>query len=71
MESEFFVHTLSLDCSCLVKIKNSPFLVVLTSVSSNSNCLTFFILGLGDIKNLVVGPVDELTLLIFEDLEPS
>jgi hypothetical protein len=71
METEFFVKTLSLNCLCLVKIDNSPFLVVLTGVFGNSNWVSFFILGVGNIKNLVVGPIDELTLLEFEDLEPS
>jgi len=48
-----------------------PFLAVLTIVSSYTNFLALYVLLLIDIKYFVVGPVDELTVVILEDLEPS
>jgi hypothetical protein len=39
-------------------------------VTLDANLLTFFIFASTNIKDLVVGPVDELTVLVLEDLEP-
>jgi len=44
VESKFFIQSLGLSLGCFVKIKDSPFLVVFTSVVSNTNSLSFFIL---------------------------
>jgi hypothetical protein len=42
-----------------------------TVVGPNSYSLTFNVFSSLDIKNLVVGPVDELILIVLEELEPS
>jgi hypothetical protein len=71
METKFFVQSLSLNLSSLVKIDNLPLLVSSIVVTPNSNCLSFLVLCSLDIKDLVVGPVDELVFVELEDLEPS
>jgi hypothetical protein len=40
-------------------------------VTPDSNLLSFNIFSSSDIEDLVVGPVDELAVLILENLEPS
>jgi hypothetical protein len=40
-------------------------------VTPNDNFSSFFIFSTMDIKSLLVGPIDELFLLILEELEPS
>jgi len=49
-----------------VKIDNLPLLVLSSVIVPNSNGSTFFILSSFNIKDLVVLPVDELTVLILE-----
>ena len=71
MKSKLLVETLSLDLVSLVKIDDLPFLMSSLVVAPNSNWCSFLILSSLDIENLVVAPVDELILFIFEDLEPS
>jgi hypothetical protein len=71
VESKFLIKAFSLCLFSLIKIKHSPLLVVLSSVICNSNSLTFLVLWSSYIKNLVICPVNELTLFKFEDLEPS
>jgi len=39
-------------------------------VTLDANGMTFLVFASCNIKDLVVGPVDELTVLVLEDLEP-
>jgi hypothetical protein len=71
METKFFVQSLSLNLSSLVKIDNLPLLVSSIVVTPNSNSLSFLVLCSSNIKDLIVGPVDELIFVELEDLEPS
>jgi len=45
--------------------------MISTVVAPNTYSMAFFILGSFNIKNLVVLPVNELFVLIFENLPPS
>jgi hypothetical protein len=70
VESEVGIKSLGLDSLSLVKIDNSPSLVGL-SVVAPDNCLSsFFVSSTMNIKYLLVGPVDELLLLVLEELPP-
>jgi hypothetical protein len=40
-------------------------------VTPDTNLMAFFVFTSSNIKDLVVGPIDELAVLILEDLEPS
>jgi hypothetical protein len=71
VESEFFIQSLGFSLSSLVKIKNLPHLIVLTRVVFKIYIFTFFVFAVSYTKNFVISPVDELTLLVLEDLEPS
>jgi hypothetical protein len=71
VETKFFVESLSLNLSSLVKIDNLPLLVSSIVVTPNSNSLSFLVLCSSNIKDLIVGPVDELIFVELEDLEPS
>jgi hypothetical protein len=71
VEAEFFIESLGLKLSGLIKIEYLPLLVFSSVITPNSNCLSFNILSSFNIKNLVVIPVEELAILILEDLEPS
>jgi hypothetical protein len=71
VESKVFVKALGLRSSSLVKISDEPLLVLSSVVTPNTNCLAFNILSSFNVKDLVVGPIDELAILILEDLEPS
>jgi len=71
MESEFLVETLSSNLFSLVNIDDLPLLVSSLLVSINDNSLSFIILSAINSKYLVVGWIDELVALIFENLEPS
>jgi hypothetical protein len=70
MESEFSWKSLSLNLLCLVFIDNIPSLVNLTMIAVDNYFGSFFVLSSWDIKNLVVGPVDELVVLVLEELPP-
>jgi hypothetical protein len=70
VETEFFIQSLSLNLSGLVKIKYIPSLSSTSVVIFNSNSLTFFILFISNTKNFAVRPVDELASFVFEYLEP-
>jgi hypothetical protein len=54
VETEVIIHSLGLCLGSLVKIENLPFLVLLSSVVSNTNGISFFVLAVSNIKNLVV-----------------
>jgi hypothetical protein len=71
METELLVEALSSYLISLIKINNLPLLSFTSVVSKDTNCLTFFVLAAFDIKYLIVGPVNELIVLVFEYLEPS
>jgi hypothetical protein len=71
MEAPFFAHSLGLFLLSLVKIDNLPLLVFSSVVTPNSYGLAFNILSSFNIKYFAVLPIDELTVLILEDLEPS
>ena len=71
MESEFFVESLGFKLGGFIKINNLPLLMLSSIVTPNTNCMSFLIFASLDIENLVVGPVNELAVLILEDLEPS
>jgi hypothetical protein len=71
VESEVFADSFNLRTLGFVKIDNSPSLVSSSVVTMNLNSLTFFILSTRYIKDLAAGPVNELIVLIFENLEPS
>jgi hypothetical protein len=71
MESEVFIESLSWILFHFINIGNSPLLVFTIVVSENSDCIAFLILAACDIKNLIVVPVDELTVLKLEYLPPT
>jgi hypothetical protein len=71
METEFVIKTLLSILVSFIKVNNFPLLVSTTIVTKYSNCCTFFIFASLNFNDLVVGPVDELVVLILEDLEPS
>jgi len=71
VESEFFVESLGFKLRGFIKINNLPLLSFASVVTPDSNLLTLFVFATSYIKNLIVGPVDELAVLILEDLEPS
>jgi len=71
VKAKFFVKSLGLILVSLVYIKYLPLLMLSFVVSPNTDGVTFFILGSFNIKNLVVLPVNELFVLIFENLPPS
>jgi hypothetical protein len=66
METKLLVESCSSIFLCFVKIHNWPFLVASTSVVLDSNLLSFNVLWISYIKNLIVGPVDELVILELE-----
>jgi hypothetical protein len=66
VETEFLVETLGFCLISLVKIENLPFLVRLVIVTLDTNYLSFLVLAVFNVKNFVVSPVNELTLVIFE-----
>jgi hypothetical protein len=71
VETEFFIQSLGLNLVSFVKIDNLPLLVLTIVVFLDTNSLTFLVFAVLDIKYLTVAPVDELTLLKLEHLEPS
>jgi hypothetical protein len=71
METEVLVDSLSLWSLGFVKINNIPLLSSGSIVFENTNCVAFFILSVFNIKDSLILPVNELTILIFENLEPS
>ena len=71
MEAELFVKSLSLKLISFVKIDNIPLLSFGSIVAPNLNWVSFFVLTTSDVKDLVIGPVDELVVLVLEDLPPS
>jgi hypothetical protein len=71
MESKFLVKSFGLNFISFIKIDYLPLLVFTSVVTVNPNWVSFLILCTSDIKDLVIGPVDELVILILEDLEPS
>jgi hypothetical protein len=71
VDTELIIESLGLSLLSLIKIKNLPFLVCSAVVSSNTNSIAFFILRSSYVKDLVIGPVDELIIIVLEDLEPS
>jgi len=71
MESKVFADTLGLDCLCFVKIDYIPDLSLGSIVAPHLYWVAFLVFSSSDIKDLVVGPVDELVVLILEDLEPA
>jgi hypothetical protein len=71
MEAKIFVETLSLDSISLVKIDNIPNLSSGFVVAPNLNWVSFLIFTSSDIKDLAVGPIDELAIFVLENLEPA
>jgi len=71
METKLFIQPLGLYLGSFIEIDDFPPLILITRVILNTNSLALFIFTVFYIKNLVVGPVDELIILIFENLEPS
>jgi len=71
MEAKIFVETLSLDSISFVKIDNIPNLSFGFVVAPYLNWVSFLVFTSSDIKDLAVGPVDELAILILENLEPA
>jgi hypothetical protein len=73
METELFIEAFGSQFLSLVNIHNLPSLVssIFTSSAANLDGLTFLILGLVNLENLVVGWVDEVLSLKLEYLEPS
>jgi hypothetical protein len=71
VESKFFIQTFSGSLLSFVKVKNLPFLVGFSSITPNTNLGSFFVFWLDDIKHFFVGPVNELTIFILENLEPT
>jgi hypothetical protein len=71
MESKVFAYTLGLNGLCFVKIDHIPDLSFRSIVAPYLNWVAFLVFSSSDIKDLVVGPVDELVVLILEDLEPA
>jgi hypothetical protein len=71
MEAKVFVDSLGLWALCFVKIDNLPLLMFASVVTPDTNLMAFFVFTSSNIKDLVVGPVNKLAVLILEDLEPS
>ena len=71
METKLFIDSLSSSLVSLVKIQNLPLLSFRSVITPYLNWVHFFESASLNIKDLVVGPVDELVALILEDLEPS
>lgn len=71
MEAKSFVETLGLDSISFVKVDNLPFLCLGSVVAIYLDWVTFLVFTSSDIKDLAVGPVDELVVLVLENLEPS
>jgi hypothetical protein len=71
IEAKFFIKSLGFSLGCLVNIEDLPFLSFGSVVAPNLNWVSFYIFSSSNIKGLVVGPVDELVVLVLEDLEPS
>jgi len=71
MEAKGFVKTLGLDSISLVKVDNLPFLCLRSVVAPNLHWVSFLVFTSSNIKDLAVGPVDELAILILENLEPA
>jgi hypothetical protein len=71
MESKVFADTLGLDCLCFVKIDDIPDLSLGSIVAPHLDWVAFDVFTSSDIKDLVIGPVDELVVLVLEDLEPA
>jgi hypothetical protein len=71
VESEFFIESLGLKLSGLIKIEYLPLLVLSSVVTPNSNGMAFLVFSPLNIKYLVVTPVDKLAVLILEYLPPS
>jgi hypothetical protein len=71
VKTKFFIQSLGLNLASFVKIEDLPFLCFRSIVAPYLNWVSFNVLTSSYIKDLVIGPVDELALLISEDLEPS
>jgi hypothetical protein len=73
METKLLIEAFSSQFLSLVNIHNLPSLMstFFTVSAANLNGLTFLILGLVYLENLVVGWVDEVLSLKLEYLEPS
>jgi len=71
MEAKVFVESLSLDGICFIKINHIPDLSFRSIVAPYLNWISFLVFSSSDIKDLVVGPVNELVVLILENLEPA
>jgi len=71
MHTEFCVQTLGLIRLGFIKIHNIPSLSLGAVVAPNLHWVSFNVFPSSNIKDLAVGPVDELVALILEDLEPS
>jgi hypothetical protein len=70
VETELLVEALSSIFTSLVNIEYLPFLLLSSVSSCNLNCRSFSISSSSYIKNLVISPVNEFTVLILEDLPP-
>lgn len=71
VESEVFADTLGLDGLCFVKIDHIPDLSLRSIVAIDLDWVAFNVFTSSNIKDLVVGPVDELVVLVLEYLEPA
>jgi hypothetical protein len=71
VETKLFAKDFSSNCIRFVEINNLPFLSLGSIVAIYLDFMTFFIFATLNIKDLIVGPVDELVVLVLEDLEPS
>jgi len=71
MESKVFVQSFGSIFFSLIEIKYLPFLMLSIVVAPNTYCLSFLVFSTFDVKNFLIGPIDELTVFILEDLEPS
>jgi len=70
MESEFFIESLGLNLISFVKINNLPSLVSSIVWFPSNDLSSFFISSTMYIKCFTVGPVDELSFLVLEELPP-
>jgi hypothetical protein len=70
-ETEVFAESTGLNLISFVEIDDLPFLCLGSIVAPDLNWVSFDIFSSSNIKNLVVGPVDELVVFVLEDLEPS
>jgi len=71
METKVLIEPLGLWSLCFIKINNIPLLMSSSIVTPNTNLLAFLVFSSSNIKDLAWLPVDELSLLILENLEPS